>query len=160
MVDLLFSGGLGGVYRIVENMTTILGMLGTVVAFGVAGFMRKLAMDRIHPYQLQVVAGIVYVGFIPVWLWVIGRDPMVGGYDRVGIGYGVVCVMMSMLGAVILGNLLRSTDEMVGMISAVTTWMSPVVTGLLCWGLLGEEYTLRQFIAIMLMMLGVVLFSY
>ena len=40
-------------------MWTVIGMLGTVVAFGVAGFMRKLAIDRMHPYQMQVVAGIV-----------------------------------------------------------------------------------------------------
>ncbi len=140
------------------DMSTMLGVLGTVVAFGVAGFMRKLAIDRIHPYQLQVVAGFVYGCTLPVWLWVIGRSSLIVSVDRVGVGYGVACMVMNMLGAVMLGNLLKSSESP-GVITALTA-MYPVVTGLLCWGLLGEEYTLRKLIAIVLMLLGVALFSY
>ena len=139
-------------------MWTVIGVLGTVVAFGVAGFMRKLAIDRMHPYQMQVVAGIVYAGVIPMWLWVIGREPLVGGYDRVGVGYAVVCLLMNMMGAVMLGSLLKSSESP-GVITALTA-MYPVVTGLLCWGLLGEEYTLRKLVAVVLMLCGVALFSY
>ena len=46
-----------------------------------------------------------------------------------------------------------------GVITSLTA-MYPVVTGLLCWGLLGEEYALRKLIAVVMMLLGVALFSY
>jgi uncharacterized membrane protein len=141
-----------------DSMWTVIGVLGAVVTFGIAGFMRKLAVDRIHPYQMQVVAGIVYAGVVPVWLWVIEREPLVGDYDRVGVGYAVACLLMNMLGSVMLGSLLKSSDSSGGI--TVLTAMYPVVTGLLCWGLLGEEYTLRKVIAVVLMLCGVVLFSY
>jgi len=139
-------------------MWTVFGVLGTIVVFGVAGFMRKMAIDRIHPYQMQVVAGIIYIGVVPLWLWAIGREPLIGDYDRVGVGYAVVCLLMNMLGAVILGNILKSSESP-GSITALTA-MSSVVTGILCWGLLGEEVTLRKVIAIVLMLCGVVMFGY
>jgi drug/metabolite transporter (DMT)-like permease len=95
---------------------------------------------------------------VPVWLWVIGREPLVGDYDRVGVGYAAACLLMNMLGSVMLGSLLKSSDSPGGI--TVLTAMYPVVTGLLCWGLLGEEYTLRKVIAVVLMLCGVALFSY
>ena len=158
MASRVYGGYLEVVSWWVEFMWAVIGVLGIVVAFGVAGFMRKLAIDRMHPYQMQVVAGIVYAGVIPMWLWVIGREPLVGGYDRVGVGYAVVCLLMNMMGAVMLGSLLKSSESP-GVITALTA-MYPVVTGLLCWGLLGEEYTLRKVIAVVLMLCGIVLFSY
>lgn len=141
-----------------DSIWTVFGVLGTIVAFGVAGFMRKMAIDRIHPYQMQVVAGIIYVGVVPLWLWAIRREPLVGDYDLVGVGYAVVCLLMNMLGAVILGNMLKSSASPGG-ITALTA-MSSVVTGILCWGLLGEEVALHKVVAIVLMLCGVALFSY
>jgi len=61
-------------------------------------------------------------------------------------------------GAALLGSLLKSSDSP-GVITSLTV-MYPVVTGLLCWGLLDEEYTLRKLIAVVMMLLGVALFSY
>lgn len=139
-------------------MLTVLGILGTIVAYGFAGYFRKMSVDRIHPYQLQVVAGFVYGVQIPIWLWLVGRNPLIGSYDRVGVGYGVACLVMNVIGAALLGSLLKSSDSP-GVITSLTA-MYPVVTGLLCWGLLGEEYTPRKLIAIALMLLGVALFSY
>ena len=75
-----------------------------------------------------------------------------------GVGYAVVCLLMNMMGAVMLGSLLKSSESP-GVITALTA-MYPVVTGVLCWGLLGEEYTLRKVIAVVLMLCGIVLFSY
>ena len=158
MASRVYGGYLEVVSWRVEFMWAVIGVLGTVVAFGVAGFMRKLAIDRMHPYQMQVVAGIVYVGVMPVWLWMIGRDPGVGGYDRLGVGYVVVCLLMNMMGAVMLGNLLKTTSLPGGITAMVGMYL--VVTGLLCWGLLGEEYTLRKVIVVVLMLCGVALFSY
>lgn len=139
-------------------MKSMLMVLGVVVVFGIAGFFRKLSVDRIHPYQLQVVAGIVYGMQVPIWVWLVGRNPMIGGYDRVGVGYGVVCLLMNGLGAVVLGSLLKTTESP-GVVTSLGA-MYPVVTGLLCWGLLGEEYTLRKLVAVVLMLCGVALFSY
>ena len=139
-------------------MLIVLGILGAVISFGVAEFLRKLSVDRMHPYQFQVVACVVSVSMLPVWLWMVGRNSLIGSYDRVGIVYGMMCVVMNMVGATLLGNMLKSS----GSPSVITSLvgMYPVVTGLLYWGLLGEEYTFRKFVAVVVMLLGVALFSY
>ena len=138
-------------------MKNLLLVLGSILLFGGSAFLRKMSVDRIHPYQLQVVAGIVYAVELPIWLWLISRDREIGGYDAVGVGFGLACIVTHVIAAVLLGVLMKSTDSP-GSIATMVA-ISPVVTAVLSWLVLGEEYTLRKLLATVVTLVGIALFT-
>lgn len=138
-------------------MRNALLVFGSILLFGSSGFLRKLSVDRIHPYQLQVVAGIVYAIELPVWLWLISRDKSIGSYDTAGVGFGLACIVTHVLAAVMLGILLKTSDSP-GTMAAIVA-INPIVTAMLSWMVLGEEYTLRKIIATVVTMVGIVMFT-
>ncbi len=55
-------------------MKNILLILLTILFTGVSVFFRKLAVDKIHPYQIQIIAGILYGLLIPAWLFFMSKN--------------------------------------------------------------------------------------
>jgi len=135
----------------------LLQILLCVVLFGVSSFCRKMSVDRLHPLQLQTVAGLVYALQLPVWLYLLHRGGVTGPYDRGGVSWGVACVLANMVGAVVLSGLLKSSSEP-GVVLALVS-VNPVVTGCLTVICLGEEVTPRKVLATGLMAAGFVLFN-
>jgi len=131
-------------------------LLLSTLFFGLSSFFRKLAVDRIHPYQLQIVAGAVYALEVPVWLYLL-RSANISGYDATGVGYAFLTIVVYVLGAVCFSTLLKGTHD----IGAMTTMasMSPVITTLLSVALLGESFTVKKAIATAVMLVGLALFN-
>lgn len=138
-------------------MKNALLVAGSILLFGLSAFLRKLSVDRIHPFQLQVVAGIVYAIELPIWLWLISRDKEISGYDPAGVWFGLACIVTHVIGAVLFGTLMKSTESPSGMATMVA--MNPVFTALLCWLILGEEYTIRKVVATVVTMIGIAMFT-
>ena len=131
-------------------------LLASIGLFGVSSFFRKLAVDRIHPYQLQVVAGAVYALCIPVWLYIISKTG-VAGWDTRGIIWGALCVFLGIVATVLLGVLLKASDDPGVIVTLVS--MSPAITMVLTVLFLGEELTLNKLVASGLMFAGLFLFN-
>ena len=129
-------------------------ILATILIFGFSAFFRKLAVDRVHPYHLQIVSAIVYVSLAPVWH---SLAPKEMDFNMSGFGFAALTTTLHILGAVCFGLLLRgsnSTGTLSVMISA-----SPLVTTLLSVAFMDEKLELRHVLATLLTLAGLTLFN-
>ena len=131
-------------------------LLSSILLFGTSAFFRKLAVDRIHPYQLQIVAGAVYALEVPIWIYLINKGNITR-WDTKGITWGALCLVTGIVATVILGVLLKSSDDPGTIVTLVS--MSPVVTMLLTVTLLGESLTPTKLVASGLMLAGLLVFN-
>ncbi len=122
-------------------MKNVLLTLLTTLLLGTSTFFRKLTVDKIHPYQLQIVAGAIYAIEVPLWLWLLRREG-ISNYDPSGVGYGILCILTSVAAAVTFSYLLKVTDSPSVVAMAVAS--NPVATMLLTHAFLGEEITLKK----------------
>lgn len=129
----------------------------SIFLFGISSFFRKMAVDHIHPYQLQIVAGAVYALEIPLWLFLLSRQEKQLPYDPVGVGWGVLTIVTHVAAAVLFGILLKTTASPGAASIAVS--MSPLITLVLCMAFLGEQLTIQKFFACCLMLAGLLLFE-
>ena len=132
-------------------------LLSSILLFGVSSFFRKLAVDRIHPYQLQIVAGAVYAVEVPVWIYLINKNGITG-WDIKGIIWGALCLVFGIIAVVIQGVLLKSSDDPGTIVMLVS--MSPAVTMLLTVLFLDEQLTLNKLVASALMLAGLLVFNW
>lgn len=97
-----------------------------IVVFGIAAFFRKLSVERLNPYQQQMISSIVCALLIPIWLFICGGLPKVSNENFTSYFFAVLTTLFGVVGALIFSTLLRSTNE-VGVTSALLS-LSPIVT--------------------------------
>lgn len=126
----------------------------TILAFGFSAFFRKLAVDRIHPYNMQVLSAFVYMSLVPLWLHLAPKD---GDYNAAGAALTFITIFLHIGGSVAFGLLLKSSNSTGAL--AVMISSSPVITTLLSIYFLKEELELKHVIASLLTLSGLVLFN-
>ena len=42
-------------------------ILATILSFGMSAFFRKLAVDKLHPYYMQIISAGIYLSLVPMW---------------------------------------------------------------------------------------------
>lgn len=127
------------------------------ILFGASTFFRKMAVDRIHPYQLQIVAGVIYVLEAPLWLWLIKREGITH-YSLEGVGFGVLCILCAVCAAVLFSYLLRSTDSPSSVAVSVAGF-EPLIAMAFTYLFLGEEMTPKKLAGSALTVAGISLLS-
>jgi uncharacterized membrane protein len=132
-------------------------ILATILLFGTSVFFRKLAVDKISPYQLQLISCIIYSLSIPFWIYFLKKDNIVINYDAHGIIFAVCCVVTNVIGAVIFGKLLKSSNATGGLTVAIS--INPIVTYMLSIMFLSEEITTKKIIACIFAFLGLLIFN-
>lgn len=125
----------------------------TIVFSGISVFFRKLAVDKIHPYQIQVLAGLLYGALIPAWMFFMSKSSINFNFNILGNLYGVLCLLSYVLSAVILGIIFKGTNA-VGTVSAIVA-TNPLITLALSVLFLGEEITLKKFAGSLIIVLGI-----
>lgn len=138
------------------DMKNNLLLITTIFLFGISVFFRKLAVDRLHPYQLQLLASAIYVIQIPIMVYLINKNGLTS-YSTSGIWYGIVCLITYIFSAMLFSFLLKNTDQP-GMVSTLIA-MNPVITSLLSFIFLGETFTVKKIIATIIMLVGFYLFN-
>ncbi len=128
----------------------------TILLFGSSVFFRKLAVDRMHPYQIQIIATMIYVVSAPIWFYLASKQNF-SWLNAPGIVYTVICILMYILAAVLFSFLLKSTSEP-GMVATLVA-MNPVITSLLSLMFLNEEFSTKKIIATVIMLFGFYLFN-
>jgi drug/metabolite transporter (DMT)-like permease len=128
----------------------------TIILFGVSAFFRKLAVDKISPYQLQLYSSIIYTALIPVWLYVIKINNIEFNYDSTAIAFSLVAVLTNVIGAVLFGKLLQQSQN-IGSLTVIIS-ISPIVTFGLSMIFLGEILTWKKIIACGLAILSLIIF--
>lgn len=135
-------------------MKTLPYILACIFLYGLSTFLRKLSLDRIHPYQLQVISAYVYVLAAPIWMWLL-HDNNIKGYDIKGSIYGVACIMVYTAAAVIFGFAIKQSDN-VGVGTALVS-LSPIVTISLSYLFLNETLSITKIIAFVFAILSAII---
>lgn len=139
---------------ILYDMSDSFAMLCIVVLFGSSTFFRKLAVDGMSPYHLQILSGLIYASLIPLWFRV------GGSFEFPSLRFifaGTLAIITNVTGAVIFGFLLKESTNMT-VLSAVAS-ASPVVTAVLSATFLGERFTLLKLVGVLLVLCGVLLIN-
>lgn len=129
-------------------------IIATIITFGFSAFFRKLAVDKMHPYTMQILSAIVYTSLIPVW-YSLAPKPL--DLNATGTFYAIVTTVLHVCGAVMFGLLLRSSNSTGAL--AVMVSSSPAITILLSVLFLQEKFEMRHFIATLLTLAGLTLFN-
>jgi len=130
-------------------------LLATIIAFGFSAFFRKLAVDKIHPYAMQIISATVYASLIPVWY---SLTPKPIELNETGVFYAVVTTILHVCGAVMFGLLLRESNSTGSL--AVMVSISPAITTFLSVLFLQEKFEMRHVAATLLTLVGLCLFNY
>jgi len=126
----------------------------TIITFGFSAFFRKLAVDKMHPYTMQILSAIVYTSLIPVWHQ-LAPKPL--DINLTGTFYAIVTTILHVCGAVMFGLLLRSSNSTGSL--AVMVSSSPAITVLLSIMFLQEKFEFRHIFAAALTLSGLALFN-
>ncbi len=128
----------------------------SIILFGISTFYRKIALDKIHPYQLQVISGIIHVIFMPLWIFILYKKGIVG-YNPEGVNRAVICCLIY-TGATVLFSFALQDAKSPGVVSALVS-LSPLVTMLMAHHFLNEEFTLTKALAFVFALTSVILLS-
>lgn len=134
-------------------MKNILYISLTILFTGISVFFRKLAVDKIHPYQIQIIAGILYSLLIPVWLFFMSKNNIQFNTNFLGNFYAILCLVSYVLGAVILGILLKTSNS-TGTISVLIS-INPMITVLLSVLFLDEQFSLKKLLGCIVILSGI-----
>ena len=138
-------------------MKNIPAIIFCIVLFGFSSFFRKITLDKIHPYQLQVIATGIYIALLPVWIYLSSR-PNIPEYTSIGIIFGIICIIIYIIGSVVFGFLLRDTDHP-GVLIALAS-LSPIITIVMTVAFLHEQFTFWKIIAFIFALLSAILVNF
>ena len=126
----------------------------TILSFGLSAFFRKLAVDKIHPYHMQIISAGIYLAMVPMWY---NLAPKNSTLDLQGTIYAIITTVVHICGAVMFGTLLKSSNS-TGSLSVMIS-AAPVITIMLSMSFLDEEFELKHFVATLLTLSGLALFN-
>lgn len=126
----------------------------SIVLFGISVFFRKLAVDRVSPFQIQVISAFVYGLLGPIWYYVSKRNGT-PEYESTGVFYAVTCIVLATIAMVCFGFALKQTNNP-GVISALIS-LNPVITMGLSVLFLHEQLSLAKILAFVLAVISAVL---
>lgn len=129
-------------------------IVATILAFGLSAFFRKLAVDKIHPYHMQIISAGIYLAMVPMWY---NLAPKNSTLDLQGTIYAIITTIVHICGAVMFGTLLKSSNS-TGALSVMIS-AAPVITVMLSIAFLDEEFELKHFVATLLTLSGLTLFN-
>lgn len=137
----------------------ILLIISCICLLGTSVFFRKLAIDRLHPYQFQYIVGFYYLALMPVWYWIISSKTSSNLYwDKIGILFVGLYAVTNIIGSVSFGFLLKDTNN-IGAISALIS-LNPIITLFLSFLFLNEQLTIYKIMAFILALISAILINY
>ena len=126
-----------------------------VVLFGSSTFFRKVAVDGMNPYHLQVFAALIYASLVPLWLRL---APGWTGFPQAGIiAAGFAAIITNVVGAVMFGFLLKHGSSTTLLASAASS--APIVTALLAATFLNEPLTPKKVLGTAFVLVGMLIFN-
>lgn len=130
-------------------------VLSGIVVFGIAAFFRKLSVERLNPYQQQMISSIVCALLIPLWVYISGGLPKINAETYSSYFFAVMTTLCGVVGATIFSYLLKDTRE-VGVTAALLS-LSPIVTLALSFAFFHENISFWKMIAFVLALASAIL---
>ena len=126
-----------------------------IVTFGIAAFFRKLSVERLNPYQQQMVSSIVCALLIPIWFFFCGGLPKITSDNSSSYVFAILTAICGVIGAVAFSTLLKGTNE-IGVTSALLS-LSPIVTLIMSFMFFHEKMSFWKAVAFILALVSAVL---
>lgn len=127
-------------------------------AFGMSSLLRKMAVDKLHPFQIQVVSAAVYMTVFPVYVWLAAEHAEGNQWTWKGVGWGVAATLIASMGSIAFGFALRAGND-AGVVTSLSS-VSPIITLMLSFLLLGERPSVWSAVGCALVLAGVALISF
>jgi len=131
-------------------------IIGCIILFGTSAFFRKLAVDRVNPYQIQIISTVLYASLLPLWFFLLSKESNVT-YPNNAIGFALICSFCNVLASVFFGFILKD-HENPGIITALIS-LNPIVTLILTYIFFDRGLSLLKIIAFILALISAVLVS-
>jgi bacterial/archaeal transporter family protein len=126
-----------------------------IITFGFAAFFRKLSVERLNPYQQQMISGMVYIVLIPLWAYIGGGLPKISNENYSSYFFAIMTTLCGIVGAVVFSFLLKGTNE-VGVTSALLS-LSPIITLALSFMFFHESISFWKILAFILALASAIL---
>ncbi len=126
-----------------------------IVLFGIAAFFRKLAVDRMHPYQLQMINAYIYIILLPAFYYLtIPLKPM----TFPGITFAATATILGIAGGLAYSFIL--TKNVNPGVAAALLGLSPVVTIALSVLIYHEHISIWKIMAFIFALLSAILVNF
>lgn len=124
---------------------------------GLSVFFRKLSVDKINPYQVQIVSTIIYTSLIPLWMYLCQKQN-VPEMNASGVYFAVICTITGIVSSICLGFALHQSNSP-GVISSLVS-LSPMITMSLSILFMHETLSLTKIIAFILALISAILVNF
>lgn len=126
-----------------------------IILYGIAAFTRKLSVDQINPYQIQLISCLVHAALIPVFWHLCPNNKNMSSY---AIIMATVTTIIGLTGNVIFSFLLRGNVNP-AVISALLG-LSPVITFGLSYFIFHDTMSIWKALAFFFAILSVILVNF
>jgi uncharacterized membrane protein len=133
---------------------TLLVFLG-VVLYGIAAFTRKLSVEQINPYQIQLISCIVHAVLIPILMYLAPNNK---NFNTYSVGMASLTTLLGIGGGLAFSYLLRGNAN-AGVVSALLG-ISPVVTIALSYFFYHDTISVWKCFAFFFAILSVIMVNY
>jgi len=110
-----------------------------------------------HPYQYQIISGIIYALAIPIWISAVSNKTT-EPFSYSGVFIAIVGTILYMIGSVLFNFLIKGSNDL-GSITAMSS-LSPIITVILSCMFLDEKLTISKIVAFVLAMCSAILINY
>jgi transporter family protein len=135
-------------------MSATILLLFSTVLWGFWGIAGKFAVERAHPFSVQLVYSIPFIFFIPIWYLLSRRSEVQGLVDPQAIGWAIAASVSSILAVLLFIFALR--DKPASIAVAITA-IYPLVTLALALVTKTEVFSVYKAIGIVLIIAGVII---
>lgn len=129
-----------------------------VLLWGVSTFLNRLSVENLPPMLMQVVIGIVFICYMPLAIKMQGINPFQYNWSVSSVCMTVLAAICSIGANVLLYMHLKGSNH-TGTSTMIIS-LYPVVTLLLSYLFLNEQFTITKVIGVAAMIAGAILLSY
>ena len=128
-----------------------------VLLWGISTFLNRLSVDNLPPYMMQVIVGIVFVFYMPLAFKLQGTTPLEFKWSVTSVALTVAATIVSIAANILLYMNLRGNNNTGS--STMILSLYPVVTLLLSYTFLHEQFTNTKIAGVIAMIAGAILLS-
>lgn len=129
-----------------------------ILLWGIGTFLNRLSVEHLPPLMMQVIVGLVFIVYMPLAFRLQGvTNPLTYDWSYYSIALTVVATIFSIGANVLLYMSLKGSNSTGS--STMLISLYPVVTLLLSYMFLHEQFTLTKVLGVVTMIGGAILLS-
>jgi drug/metabolite transporter (DMT)-like permease len=128
-----------------------------VLLWGVSTFLNRISVERLPPYLMQVIVGLVFVLYMPIAFRLQGINPLDYKWPISSVALTVVATFISIIANLLFYSTLKGSSHTGA--STMIISLYPIVTLVLSYFFLNEQFTPLKITGVIAMIGGAILLS-